>query len=516
MKNIRVTALITLFLFTCGTLAGCTNNPSRFENPVSVTTQRVRLPESEATVFATVEPSSVPAITPTNNPISTPIATPTNALLQPSATSTPVPTRTNTPIPPAPTRTSTPAPATLLLSGLSRFGIWLGGGDANRVNLLRDTGAKWARVTLSWAQIEPAFTEPATYNFTSYDSLLGNLGRAGINTLVEIRGNPSWAAGTGCGPIDKEDGTAAFGRFLKALAQRYKETPYNVRHWELINEPDNTDVNEGKFLGGCWGSYPVQYVALLQLASTEIKGVDPQAKIVLGGIAYESIPAFFNPRFLDEILAAGGGRYFDIVNVHYFSSQSPTWAAYGRDIAGKVEAVRQAMSRYSVAKPVIVSESSWTSSPANAADFQDKQAQYVPKLLARCLALDLYAVFWFALAEWQGADYPYGLLNLNLQPRLSYQAYQVAASELRDARSVRPLIPGEMGVPGVVEGYSFQVGHEERWVVWSEGPTMQVRLPSRTFEARDKLGQTMPLRIDGGEIPFNLDSSPVFIRLAVR
>src|SRR5207249_7265122 len=113
-------------------------------------------------------------------------------------------------------------------------------------------------------------------------------------------------------------------------------------------------------------------------------------------------------------LTPSSASYFDVANLHYFSSQAPTWSTYGTDIAGKVGSLRQVMAHHQVVKPVAVTELSWTSSPIGASNLQSQQASYVAKVLSRGLNLDLYAMIWFSLYDYSGADYPYGLLDVNL------------------------------------------------------------------------------------------------------
>ena len=45
-----------------------------------------------------------------------------------------------------------------------------------------------------------------------------------------------------------------FGEFLAAAVNRYSGPPYNVRHFEIWNEPDiDPDLVPGDSLFGCWG-----------------------------------------------------------------------------------------------------------------------------------------------------------------------------------------------------------------------------------------------------------------------
>jgi len=418
---------------------------------------------------------------------------------------------------PAPTggTFSLPPNTSVALGRSSRLGVWLGDGDSQTVGLLKTTGAKWTRLVVSWSTIEPTYAEPPSYDFGMYDQLFSAIAAAGMQPIVEIRGNPSWAAATSCGPINRLD---RFDAFVRAIVAHYMVPTYNVKHWEFYNEPENTSTTWGSFLGGCFGNTPDKYVEMLRVAYNAVKQTDGEAKVVLGGLALgqhtdPNEGPIFNTAFLTQTLALNGGAYFDIANIHYFSSQNSQWSQYGLDIAGKANAIRQFMANYGVTKPVVATELSWTSTPADSPDTPEQQARYVPKVLARGLANDLYAMTWFLLSEWNGADYPYGLLDIHEEPRPAYYAFRVAACEFGSARAVRPLSAGEVGVAGGVEGYVFDVSGQERWVLWSsaDGTAVPVSLPRGIIRAADKLGRIIPL--GNGPAQITLDGSPIYLRM---
>jgi hypothetical protein len=105
---------------------------------------------------------------------------------------------------------------------------------------------------------------------------------------------------------------------VRNLATRYKG---KVKYWEIINEPN------------AHGIKPEDYVELLKQAHAIFKEIDPEAKIVgpCGTSNYH--------QWTEEVLAAGGGPYFDIMSFHNYVGDSPLKHME----LGKVEAVKASM-----------------------------------------------------------------------------------------------------------------------------------------------------------------------------
>lgn len=130
--------------------------------------------------------------------------------------------------------------------------------------------------------MEPSNTTPGNFNWSAYDGGFADASAKGLLPLVNISGNPDWAATTSCGPISPAY-LPEFASFLSALVNRYSKPPYNVHYWEIYNEPDNTDVNRA-WLGGCWGGKGKEYGDMLKTAYPAIKAADPDAEVMLGSI----------------------------------------------------------------------------------------------------------------------------------------------------------------------------------------------------------------------------------------
>ncbi|MFZ2655169.1 MAG: LamG-like jellyroll fold domain-containing protein [Victivallales bacterium] len=114
--------------------------------------------------------------------------------------------------------------------------------------------------------------------------------------------------------------------WVRPLVERYKD---RVKYWEILNEPNANSF--GNRIS------PELYVALLKSAHRVIREVDPKAKIVgLCGVTTY-------PEWTENVLAAGGGGYFDILSFHNYIGSSPV-SAWKRD--HKIERTRAAMIRH--------------------------------------------------------------------------------------------------------------------------------------------------------------------------
>ena len=136
----------------------------------------------------------------------------------------------------------------------------------------------------------------------SLDAELQAASANGIQVILIVRSTPEWArktAGSGatCGPV-RADKLAAFGGFMNELVARYSAPPYNVKVWELWNEPDvdPSQVLEVDSVYGCWGDqtdayYGGRYYAeMLKVAYPQIKSADPQAQVLVGGLLMDCDP----------------------------------------------------------------------------------------------------------------------------------------------------------------------------------------------------------------------------------
>ena len=242
----------------------------------------------------------------------------------------------------------------------------------------REAQARWLRVGLGWAGIEPNnldLTDPANGNWP--DPSLRQLVDDGFTPILLISNNPGWAVESvpsnhTCGPLDPED-LPEFEEFMRALAERYDGdgykdapgTPIVIEHFEMYNEPDKLFTYAWT---GCWAgdgspTYGTRYAQMLSYAWRGVHDGNPSGKVLFGGMgAEEGTGGDFSMNggdWLDDVLGyiqANPGNYFDWMNIHTYFAFGSRWTSWGPDIIGKVTYFRQRLAQFGLDKPMVVTE----------------------------------------------------------------------------------------------------------------------------------------------------------------
>jgi GH35 family endo-1,4-beta-xylanase len=226
---------------------------------------------------------------------------------------------------------------------------------------LREMGGTWATEFFPWAYIQP--TDKLRFDWEHADLVVDAARAAGVTLLARIDGVPSWARppDTTWRYLDAEHYND-YGDFIAAFASRYKG---RLSHYIIWNEP-NTAAE--------WGQRPPDpqgYADLLRVAHRRIKGADPQAVVLLAGLApnleREGSPNAMNDlTYLARLYDAGAAPYFDAVAVHSYGltstpdePPSPSRINYAR-----AEEIYRVMQQHGDGtKPVYITEGGWNDSP---------------------------------------------------------------------------------------------------------------------------------------------------------
>jgi hypothetical protein len=403
----------------------------------------------------------------------------------------------------------------------------------NGAAALSSAGAKFMRMPIRWSSLAPTDIEPAAYDWTALDNAISLAVSEGYELIGELDHNPDWAASWERGPVNCVP-LSRFTDFVDAVVTRYSAAPYNVKYWEVYNEPDSasgtasTPTCTGSTDQVSFGDHPADYVTHLQAAYNTVEAIDPSAVVLLGGIAYDYFTTdggVFIESFLDDILSLGADDYFDVVNFHYYDFWKQAWELETGlpGVRAKTAAIKTIMEAHNVDKPVVCTEmgsSSGGPPPYWPSATEDSQAIEVIRQFTQSIAAGNKVSIWYNMADYGYVDgfAEYGLLDVpSYTPKLAVDALTTLSDALAGYEYIRALDAAEMGATDL-EGYLFwdQGGDETLMILWSaDGSDQTLTLPSGVSSIVDKFGDpvahTSTLDID--EQPVLITRSAVFDNL---
>jgi hypothetical protein len=236
---------------------------------------------------------------------------------------------------------------------------------------------------------------------------------------------------------------------------------------------------------------------MLALAASALKNADSEAVVLMGGVAHDWFTEYggpFDRTFPDDVMAYGGGRYIDALNMHYFpdfkaewerwdpnsedrqygwlpaptcgdvfDGEGTTYEAWGVDLQAKATHYRNRMLVcYGVDKPLWVTELA-EHGYAGQPESLTRQARYVIQGYARGLAAGVENITWYALAT-PNDTYEQGLLFDDWTPKPAFYAYRTLTDQLAGYEYARTV-----SADGV-EGYVFRNPcGQEKTVAWGSG-----------------------------------------------
>ena len=406
--------------------------------------------------------------------------------------------------------------------------------DPGETNLVTEAGLQWARMdAFHWAKIEPLNTNAVGYQWSAVDEAsLITASENGIQVIGIIRDTPDWARKNppyACGAVS-EGAIPEFANFVRELVKRYSVQPYNVKYWEIWNEPDvDPSLVSANSVFGCWGNNQDSYYGggyysqMLNQVYPVIKSVDSTAQIGIGGLLLDCDPTkdrkCVSGKFFEGIVRSGlpnfGGN-FDFVSFHGYTpyagglsldEHNPKWEHRGGVVLGKLDYIRHVLGKYDLDKPIFHTEGALTCPETNPTDcnppgseFEEAQADYVVWLYVRNWANDVDVTIWY---QFQGPGWRYGgLLDGTQSPKPAYNALKFLAQELNFASYAGRVLENT-----AVAGYGFLRSDKKVWVLWSpDEVNTPVSLPSSAQKAYDKYGVEVP--IISNQITVN---SPLYI-----
>ncbi|WPL11535.1 Beta-xylosidase [Thiorhodovibrio litoralis] len=136
-------------------------------------------------------------------------------------------------------------------------------------------------------------TQKGEWTYDRSDNVLELSGSLDVNILPILIAEPAWAS-----PAYQH--LDDWRSYVQNVVGRYKN---KLRYWEIWNEQNGPHT---------WYGEPnaAQYARLLEAAYEEIKKIDKDLVVVIGG--HSGIPT----EYIEALYAAGAGSFFDVMNVH--------------------------------------------------------------------------------------------------------------------------------------------------------------------------------------------------------
>ena len=419
----------------------------------------------------------------------------------------------------------------------SPFGVQIYGSSESGTKYysdLNESGASWIRNMILWPIVEPQNTTPENYNWSYPDSVFAAArSSSGFNVIGNFDENPSWASTNKRGVINN---LSEYTEFVGAMVERYdgdgfKDAPGSpiVTHWEFYNEPDRYNT---------WGDYPKEYAEMLKAVYPAVKGANPEAKVVFGGIAHDWFVENNGPHvreFLDGVLDNGGGPYFDVMNIHSYPVFSLVWADSGIGLIEKVESVMATLTKYGHgSKPMIITEAGWHSGdqpnwPSN----QRLQSEYLVKIFAQSIAADVKIMIWWMFYDPGDHNFDNGLVTNGNPPQRkeSFYTFQKMASKLENAEffGLRRISTDDgSGNKFVIELYPFEGSNGRQfYITWRDpfmtnvdsGLSVVQRLAHSKVTLRDITTDEAIVINDAddglvdGYVTFNTSARPIYVEV---
>jgi polysaccharide biosynthesis protein PslG len=274
----------------------------------------------------------------------------------------------------------------------------------NDMEFLKAAEVNLLRISFGWDGIEE---EKDVYNWLFWDDFVRMaVDEYGVTLIPYICYTPMWNS-TGDStnfwnhpPQDYEQ----FGTFMYALVNRYKD---RIKSWEIWNEPD---------IEFFWNGSIEDFVKLYKIGAEAVRKADPEAIVVLGGLAHKV--DFLESLFRDFEISP----YVDIVNFH---SYLETWDGHpAEDIIEYVHRVADVVGRYGDHQPLWMAEvgystfryNEYVSIHYNAYYDYEKSPEYQAVHLFRTLTMllsteKLSAIAWYEIKDLEPEEEVIGDVN---------------------------------------------------------------------------------------------------------
>ena len=252
-------------------------------------------------------------------------------------------------------------------------------GDAAHMEAASDAGADFAVIVFSWRDIEPS---PGYFYWIEPDAAVRSARYYGLQVVARLDRPPAWAEDPD-GPTPWQ--LPAYAEFARRVAERYGDDLAGVVIW---NEP-NLAIEWNGMKPDAAG-----YVEMLGAAYRAVKQQQADLPVAMAGLAFtlaDDEIAQNDLAFFEEVLAAGGAEFFDVLALHPYGFGRPPDDAPAPERLNfrRLELHRALLMDYGHGeKAAWITEAGWRTSAPDAADAwqvvsERQQADYSLAALAQ-------------------------------------------------------------------------------------------------------------------------------------
>ena len=456
------------------------------------------------------------------------------------------------------------------------------------INARRDA-ANVKELGVSWLSLEPHVIwfaieqEPGVYDWKSVDIDVVQLQALGLDVtmvlspiinafgeerqkIIDLKAAfPSETGFLREGNIDElqlyphDETLPIWVNFIKKAVERYDgdgkdDMPglkYAVRNWHFVEEYPIPEIDDAAV-----------YTDLLKTTYEAIKSADPEAKVILAGLAgnflqyfsfvdgfitdedagvvdnvkharawWKLNPFWKNAKTQYESILATGRNYFDIIDIHGYIIRETF-------MEGEIAYIKQAMQQFGYAKPIWIIEGGgpFKNYPGKKAEntpadtyfgfgSEKENAEFVIKLLAMSAAQGVERQHWGLGLEntdegyWDGPWKGMGLMDPDEKyKKPSYYNYKMMREKLDGFTEVQDLSQGDLRL------FDFQVDGKDIYIAWKISGSVTANLSAIFGNVNVRVTQVVteldasrnPVypgseTVNAGAVPLSL--TPVFIEL---
>jgi hypothetical protein len=244
----------------------------------------------------------------------------------------------------------------------------------------------------SWGALEPA---KGQFDWHSLDTWADAAQAHHVQLDYVFVNTPRWASSRPDEPCPgKRFGCAAppnvddFAAFVTVLVTRYKG---RISSYELWNEPNGS---------GFWTGSPKDMVPLAAKAYSIIKSIDPQALVTTPAVSSSGWP-LSHDAWLDQYLAAGGGKYADVVAWHGYAGRNDRPALPPEGLSDQIVALKKILAKHNMTQlPIWNTEGGW-GKDAQLPD-ENAQAAFLIKWFVINFTNGIARAYWY---QWDNPDW---------------------------------------------------------------------------------------------------------------